>query len=366
MTINLLETLKSQLIQQQALLNNALFLQCGECVIQVQSNSSVLIDQLQHYFRYLLIGDSPADIKVIAIDSEALDLPYPFQDWPREAGKTGRKDSYYDFDGGRLVRKVRTGMIFLQSESYKIAAGPCLTNPNQVINFINSQHMNWLQQRDWIICHAAAVVHKNYSYAIAGFSGGGKSTFMLQLMDDDKINFLSNDRLFIRHHKAVDAEGIAKLPRINPGTIVNNPRLQSLIPEDKRSHYLSLAKQQLWDIEEKYDVDIESVYGLGRIAISKPLKAFIVLNWHHDSEKSFNVQLVNLANRRDLLAAIMKSPGPFYQDTQGHFLTNLTKMNEDKYLEVLSQVIVYEVNGKLDFDALKTYFHQNILNQESS
>jgi HprK-related kinase B len=359
-----LQDLKTQLLQEHTLEEQSLLLQCGDCIIQLQSNSVQLLEELQHYFRYLLIEHTTAeaDIRVIAIESAVLEMPYVFQDWPREAGKSGRKDAYYDLEDARLVRKVRTGMLFLQSETCRIAVGPCLAYPNQVINFINSQHMNWLQQRHWLICHAAAVVYQNQTYAMAGFSGGGKSTFMLHLMNDDEINFLSNDRLFIRRNEnTVDVVGIAKLPRINPGTIVNNPRLQSLIPEQERQQLLSLPKQQLWDIEDKYDVDIESVYGCGRISDNKPLRAFIVLNWQHGSEQAFQVNKINLHKRRDLLATVMKSSGPFYQDKKGAFLMGNTGFDEERYLSILSGIVIYEVCGKIDFEALHDYFYQNIL-----
>ncbi len=364
MQINSVETVKELLIQNHTLQKEPLFLQCGDCIIRVQSDSKILLTELKQYFRHLLIAETFPTLTVIAIQSEILKPPISFQDWPREPGKKGRKDSYCNIEGGRLIYKMRTGMLFLQSENYKIAAGPCLANSNQIINFINSQHMNWLQQRDWLICHAAAIVDKKYAYAVAGFSGGGKSTFMLSLMDDDKINFLSNDRLFICNKKTIYAEGIAKLPRINPGTIVNNPRLHALIPAQKREQLLNLPKQQLWDLEEKYDVDIESIYGPGRIAKSKPLKAFIVLNWQHHSDKEFNIETVNLQNRQDLLPAIMKSSGPFYQDRKGQFLSDLNVFDPKKYLTLLTQIKVYEVSGKVDFELLKDYFYQNILDQE--
>ncbi|WP_428354094.1 HprK-related kinase B [Methyloprofundus sp.] len=359
--------LSAELMQGIPLLKQCLFLQCGNCVISLQSNSSPLLEELQHYFKHLVITQTTADISIIAIESAPLKLSYSFKDWPREASKNGRKDTYYSLEGGRLIYKVRTGMIFLQSKNSRIAAGPCEQNPNQVINFINSQHMSWLQQREWLICHAAAVAYKNRAYAIAGFSGGGKSTFMLHLMDNEKIDFISNDRLFIRaSDKQVNATGIAKLPRINPGTIVNNPRLHALIPEQQRLQLLSLPKQQLWDIEEKYDVDIEVLYGQGRIIDANPLQAFIVLNWKHESEQDFQVNKVDLTQRRDLLAAIMKSPGPFYQDTQGKFLDEHAEFNEPAYLAILDQLIIYEVSGKIDFSALQAYFMQNIINETDS
>ena len=363
MTIKL-QDLSTELLQGHILLKQTLSLQCGHCLIQIQSNAAPLLEELQHYFKHLATDHiaSDVDMTVIAIESAALETPYPFQDWPRESGKSGRKDSYYQLEGARLIRKVRTGMVFLQSETSRIAIGPCLTNPNQVINFINSQHMNWLQQRDWLICHASAITYKNQAYAIAGFSGGGKSTFMLHLMDDNNMRFLSNDRLFIRHEENMaTAEGIAKLPRINPGTIVNNPRLHSLIQEPERNRLSHLPKQELWDLEDKYDVDIESVYGNDRIANKTPLQAFIVLNWQHNSTQTFQVNKVDLNERGDLLPAIMKSPGPFYHTQAGHFLDTLAPLDASSYLAILSTVTVYEVSGKIDFASLQRYFYQHII-----
>jgi len=359
-----LQAISTELIQDNTLLERTLFLQCGECVVQLQSNSAPLLDELAHYFRHICIAPTTTDMQVIAIDCPAPNLDCCFQEWPREAGKKGRKDVFYDIEGGRLIRKFRTGMVFLQSETHRIAAGPCLVNSNQVINFINNQHMNWLQQRNWLICHAAAVVYNNKAYAIAAFSGGGKSTFMLRLMDDENINFLSNDRLFIGNEKGVEAEGIAKLPRINPGTIVNSPRLQGLISEKSREQLLNLPKQQLWDLEQKYDVDIEEIYGQGRIADAKPLQALIVLNWQHDSEQECQVAKVDLDKRRDLLTAIMKSSGPFYQDKNGHFLNKNVELDEQSYLSILTKINIYEVSGGVDFAALQSYFYQDITVEE--
>ncbi len=359
---NDIDDLNSRLLQNQPLLEQSLMLKCGDCFIQLRSNSRTLLGVLQQYFRHVLVDVGAADIMVTAIDSEPLQLPFEFQDWPREPGKSGRKDAYVDCRGARLIQKVRTGMVFLQSERYRTAAGPCLKHPNQVINFINSQHMNWLQQRDWLICHAAAVAWKNRGYAIAGFSGGGKSTFMLHLLDDENLNYITNDRLFIRHRTdGVESAGIAKLPRINPGTIVNNPRLHNLIAGPERTRLRSLPKQQLWDIDRKYDVDIEKIYGAGRIMDQVPLHAFIVLNWRHDSDQALTVVPCNLSERTDLLAAIMKSPGPFYQDRQGKFLSGHEAFNEQTYLKVLSETAVFEASGRVDFESLRGFFYQDII-----
>ena len=50
--------------------------------------------------------------------------------------------------------------------------------------------MNWLQHRQWLICHASALAAEGHGFAVAGLSGGGKSTLMLNLLDR-----ASSDRL---------------------------------------------------------------------------------------------------------------------------------------------------------------------------
>ena len=115
------------------------------CTLALRSNSPALIAELRDYFGAQVIDadidpgavEGEADIDVIAIERPALDLEEPlgvrFVDWAREPGKTGRKDASIDLTDGRLVRKVRTGLTFLQRDGAVIAAGPCRQHPNQVI-----------------------------------------------------------------------------------------------------------------------------------------------------------------------------------------------------------------------------------------
>jgi HprK-related kinase B len=244
-------------------------------------------------------------------------------------------------------------MVFLQSERHRVAAGPCLKYDNQVINFINSQYMNWLQNRGWLICHAAGLVYRGKGFGIAGFSGGGKSTLMLNLLDDDEVSYLTNDRLFIHAGSGqVLARGIPKLPRINPGTIVHNQKLHSLIPAQQREALLQLPGTGLWELEEKYDVHIDRVYGPGRITPEAPLAAFLILDWQRDSERELEVEQVDLSVHRDLLGALMKSPGPFYQYPDGSFQQDTTSFDDSAYLDALENVAVYVARGRVDFSAL--------------
>ncbi|MES9904949.1 MAG: HprK-related kinase B [Sedimenticola sp.] len=330
-----------------------LHLRLGECNLRLLSNSAELIEGLKGYFAHVVTGAAEPDIEVIAIEREAPELGIEFIDWKREPGKTGRKDSYFDFPEGRLVRKVRTGMVFLQSSGPCIAAGPCCQYDNQVINFINAEYMNWLQHRNWLICHAAALVHQGRGLGIAGFSGGGKSTLMLHLLEQPEVRYLTNDRLFIKPQgAATQAAGIPKLPRVNPGTIVHNPRLHSLIPAQERDRLLALPNSELWELEEKYDVFIDQVYGEDRIIQEAPLDAFLVLNWSRESSEETRVDVVDITQRRELLGAIMKSPGPFYQYSDGSFFQDTTSLDEEAYLAALDGITVYEVKGGVDFDTL--------------
>lgn len=328
--------------------------------LRVRCNCPALLDRLRDYFAPV-VSDAPAPAgaaQVAVVERPAPELDLAFVDWSREAGKRGRKDCVVDLADGRVIRKVRTGMVFLQSEHLRVAAGPCRANDNQVINFIINQYMNALQQRDWLICHAAALVGEGGALALAGFSGGGKSTLMLHLMAGS-LRFLSNDRLFIRRGEAgVAARGVPKLPRVNPGTLLNNPRLRALLDPRRRAECEDMAPAQLWELEEKYDVPIAEIYGPDRFASSGPLAALLVLNWRRDSGEQTLIEPVELAARRDLLPAIMKSPGPFYCDRHGRFQGDRAPLVEERYLAALAGVAVYEARGAVDFSLAAAHCRQ--------
>lgn len=367
--IHTIESISQELIQEQTFVPELLNLKIGGCRLNIQSNSRVLIDKLSDYFSSCnVIGDNnTADINIIAIERKAPELGINFIDWQREPGKTGRKDEYFNLKNARVVRKVRTGMVFLQSKNLIIAAGPCIQNDNQVINFINSQYMNWLQQQGWLICHASGLVHNGQGLAIAGFSGGGKSTLMLEFMNDASVSYMTNDRLFIRTSNTSTSKsetqmsGIPKLPRINPGTITGNPVLHSLMSQDELATYQAMEQEKLWHIEEKYDVPIKQIYGDQRMQNDSLLKAFVILNWQRESVEPVALTEINLEERRDLLKAIMKSSGPFYQDKQANFQTDEIQFDENAYLSALSGIKIYEAHGGINFSQL-TKLCMNILN----
>ncbi|WP_417783662.1 HprK-related kinase B [Terasakiella pusilla] len=316
--------------------------------IEVQSNSQELLEQLGRYFAHTLGAGEP-DCRIIAIEGPAPDLGLPFVDWKREAGKSGRKDAFYDLTDGRLILKVRTGMVFLQSRDHLIASGPSLANDNQIINYINAQYMNKLQQDEALICHASGLVRDGACLGMAGFSGGGKSTLMLKMLEEQGLSYLTNDRLFLKDGRAI---GIPKLPRINPGTILNNETLRPILSDERAAELQALPIEELWHLEEKYDVFVEDVYGEEKITPSAKLGAFLILNWQREGTKPLSIDQVDLSARPELLhKAIMKSPGPFYQYADGSFFADTTDLDPVPYLEALQDVPIYEASGTIDFDA---------------
>ena len=317
----------------------------------VKSNAPALVKTLAGYFHDFLGDEGDPDIEVTALEMPAPALGLTFRDWPRDPGKTGRKDAFADTDGGRVIHKVRTGMQFLLGNGQRIAFGPCLDNPNQVINFIVSQFITARLNTGWQLCHAAGVTDGKRGITIAANSGGGKSSLALHLMSRG-LSFVSNDRLLLNSvgGRAWMA-GVPKCPRINPGTIVNNRDLHDMLPAARMQALTSLPPAELWALEEKYDVDIDRCFGPDRWATEAPLHRVLVLNWSLEGESEIAFRQVDLRARPDLLAAIMKAPGPFHLPRPEAGMAVGTAVAPGPYLDLLDRVPVYEATGRVDFDA---------------
>ena len=344
---------KTQLLQQASTPAGTLFIHLPDMVLRVEVDQPQLLRELHKYFAPVL-GPATEDAPLIEVyERPSVGADLAWQEWAREPGKVGRKDQFIDVSDGRLHRKAKTGMVFLQSSQHSIAIGPCAANPNQVINFINNRYMTALQQDGWLICHAAACVLSQQGVAFAGFSGGGKSTSMLHLMDQPDTAFVSNDRLFIRAEgDRIIARGIAKWPRINPGTILNNPTLLPMLSQEKADALAQLPKDKLWELEDKYDVDIDALYGPGRIVLEHELNALVLLDWHRNADQPFSCQQEQLKDLGDTLQALMKSSGPFYCDRNGTFQANQSSPDHERYPHELAHCPILVVRGCTDFAAL--------------
>ncbi len=287
----------------------------------------------------------------------------PWQDWQREPGKQGRKEAIYDLSpNDRLIYKVRTGLIFWQHPTQLRALGDLLAHPNQVINFILSQYLSWrLNQSSCdnsaLLGHCAALHYRNFGIAIAGFSGGGKSTLMLHLLREGDA-FISNDRIVLQrriqqepNQSDILCYGIPKHPRVNPGTLLNNPALSGILPDPDR--YSTLSDQALRQLEEKYDVMVARHFPKQPYQTSTALDLLIILDWQTNSSEPTQLVPLNIHAEPKYLSAIMKPAGPFYQDAQGRTPTQAQSPNPQDYLQLLQNGTILRLTGKVDFDAAK-------------
>jgi HprK-related kinase B len=328
-----------------------LWLDIGGVAVQVRSNSAALVAELTRYFADLVVDAQPrAGISLAAIEAPPPRFALEFRDWPREPGKVGKKERYADAVDGRIVYKTRTEMQFLLSPEALVAVGPCVANPNQVINFIISQYLGKRLEEGWALCHGAGVALRGVGLGIAARAGAGKSTLALHLMSSG-LSFVSNDRLLIKKSGSLaELAGVPKMPRVNPGTLLNNPDLAGILTAERRAELASMGKAELWQLEEKYDVMVRDVYGPARCTYRAPLAALVVLNWSHSSTGLTRFEPVDLSDRRDLLDLIMKSPGVFHRDRRGRSAAESARLDPDLYLRALSGVPVYEAKGRADFE----------------
>jgi HprK-related kinase B len=336
---------------------HTLFLDLGDCRIEVRSNSEPLLAELDAYFGGFVAAPGPADVCVTALEGPAPSIPLDLTAKAPDPGKSKVKEEYVDVPGGRLVRKLLTGMVFLFGHGRNLAIGPCLKNANQVVNFINNRYIEYKLHQGCLLGHAAAVAHlmadpgggRLRGLALCGFSGAGKSTLAMHVMSRGAL-FVSNDRLLVAPDETEGGlcmSGVPKLPRINPGTALNNPHLSEVVPVADRQRFLDLDTDDLWHLEHKYDVFLDKCFGEGRFILQAPMHGLVVLNWKRGAGESV-IRFVKAGDRPDLLPAFMKAAGLFSLAKNSDSLWSDPESHE--YASALSRCDIVEISGGVDFE----------------
>ncbi len=326
--------------------DHAVTVDIADCRLIVHSNDQALVSDLGRYFAHCRSEQTTDTISIHAIQTEPPDIDAAFCDQPREPGKTRRKEEFVDLPDGRIVRKVRTGMLFFFGHDQHVAIGDCVANPNQIVNFIINRYIDWRLARRGILLHAAAVSRGHNGLALTGISGAGKSTLGLHLMERG-FDFVSNDRLIVeRDDDALTMYGVPKQPRVNPGTILASPTLENLLTPTRRDELRRMATNDLWDLEEKYDAHIGELYGPNRQRLSARMAGLVILNWQRNDEPT-RINEITLRDRPDLLAAVRKSPGAFGFAT---FAQRGDINIDEDYFNFFDNCPTYEITGGLSFD----------------
>lgn len=318
----------------------------------IMADDSSILDYLQDYYRGLSDNSQIMASKRLFLINTAPD--FHSGNWqPVERDKPsplGLKEAYIDIAGGRWIRKVRTGMAMFQSLADPLVIGDLEANRSQVVNFINNQFLNHYQRQGYLLGHAAAFDIDGHTTAIAASSGGGKSTLMLRALETKPALFLSNDRILFKPDDGeVKVLGLAKHPRVNPGTLINSERLQHILPPEEQHRFAHMPVNELWNIEQKYDVLIPKCYGEKKISLSGTLKNLVLLDWSLNSSKQTELNAVNIEQNPEVLEGLRKSPGPFFQNVDGQFPGSAAQSCEH-YAEHLKGVRVFQLTGKTDFD----------------
>lgn len=357
--INLFDA--EQIAQAKAACSHELSLTFKGLTLHVLADNPAIIECLKTYYAGLTANQANADQaqqQVFLLDQR---VDTSTSEWtPVERAKTsalGLKEAYVDTPNGRWIHKVRTGMVLFQSVTSPLAIGDLNQHSSQVINFINNQFLNHHQRGGYLLGHASAFDINGSTTAIAASSGGGKSTLMLKALETAKARFLSNDRILFKPENGhIGVLGVAKHPRVNPGTLINSERLANLLPAEEHKRFSDMPKRQLWDIEQKYDVLIPAAYGEHKTALSGTLNHLILLDWALDTTAPTALSPVDITTTPEALDGLRKSPGPFFQHADGRFPAEQTPPAE-RYAQYLSGVEVLRLTGAIDFERAIELLH---------
>ncbi len=320
--------------------------------IVVRTNSGSLASQLRSY--YASFAAAPAlpfidsDLEIAVLEANEPSLGVRLREQPAEPGKHRVKEAVAELPDGRIVRKLRTGMQFLLAGRRYVAVGPATTHLNQVVNFVNNLYIGIRLSQGCLLGHAAGLVFEERGVAIAGKAGAGKSTMALRLMNRG-ATFVSNDRLMLHCDGAMARMlGVPKYPRVNPGTVLGNPRLHHLLDDRVRERLNALSDDALWWLEDKLDVPVEEIYGVARFKLEAKLDLLMVMTWSLDGECPCRVEFASPERRRTLIGHLMKNPGLF----ASHLLpvSASDRPEEGRYDEVLRGVPILEASGRIDFE----------------
>jgi HprK-related kinase B len=287
---------------------------------------------------------SAAIVRLVQAESPSLS---GFVTVTRSDGKAP-KEAICEVRGGRLVRKLTTGLLMGLRPRDAFAIGDVVRNLNQGINLVNSRYAKTVLRRGHLLLHASAVARDGRAVALAGPPGAGKSTAALHLIEHG-LRFVSNDRLLVRPDTdGVEALGYPKQPRVNPGTLLHHPRLSFLLKPDDRAALAAMPPAELWKLERKCDVDLETFYGPGTVTLAARLGGLLVLTWR-PTGTGLSVRRLDRSEALACLPLVRKDLGVFDTDRRRREAAVREVL---AYSALFARITVIEVSGRVDFPAL--------------
>ena len=368
------QALIDHVIEQSITCGNVFTIETHGFEYQVRSNTSCIKNWLNTYYENCGVtkpfqekklaskGQNAKSIYIVELSASELSKLTNQQDivwrkWNRdsiEAKSAVTKEWFYDLPEGRIIKKAHTELCFIQTDKHVIAFGECLNNIHQLITFINQQYINEFIRAQWLMFHGAVVGIGQMGVAFFSHQGHGKTTEILSLLSNPKVKFLSNDRFLGRVlNGQLSAKSIAKLPRVNPGSILQLPELHSILPENEFHALFEYSKNDLWHLEDKHDVFIDRIYGENKIISDQSIDYIFFLNWDPQSNQPLEVNKISISDRPDLLPSMIKPRGPLFSDEQHQFDQKDDYQSRKDYENALDSCgNVFEVTGEVDFETL--------------
>jgi len=334
-----------------------------ECQVRLRVDTPAVYAELADYFaEFISPKASAATTPDLVITALGETPPLPPSLTIKEDDK-GRPpwEAWIDLADGRIVRKIRTGVVMIMAAGVDVIAGPIADHVDQVVNFVNHRLMQRWITADGVLAHAAGIARGDRGLILCGSAGAGKSTLALHMMAaDPTLAFVSNDRVVLDRKtgdgsSGVRLLGIPKQPRVNPGTVLHNPSLASMIDDDERRRYAAMPVSELRFLEEKRDAMIPALFGPGRFLLEARALALVILRWTPGGGP-MRTQEVTLEGRPDLQAILHKRLRLFFWP----LLSPADGVGMAALATVLAGVPAYEVSGGIDFDAA-TAWANNLL-----
>ena len=318
----------------------------------LRGNDAGVVESMRRVYSHY-VSDSPSD-KIYEIWALELDptpyVPADLSGFERFVVTSGKaKEQFRDDGDTRLVKKLSTGVWIVFDDRRYIIMGPVTEAFSQLNNIVNAIHMKEMRERGYVVLHAAGLELDGSGFALAGRAGAGKTTTLLKLVEAGGV-FVSNDRLLVRRDDGgFEMRGVAKWPRVCGGTMYGDPRLRRQLSPEVAARYGAMGFDELFAVEDKYDVDIAETYGPGQVADVTRLRRVYCLMWSRDGV-GFAIDHVDGGSK-----AFWDEYGPSLSRDTGVFdrhqrTSRWSPEKQAVYEKALAGLDVYIITGKLDFD----------------
>lgn len=316
----------------------------------IKSHTRELIDKVMEYFGPWLseAGKESGHVIHTIIGEASIDRDRLVDVVPRPGKRV--KEAYYDDGDCRVVLKKRTGVVVYICGKDRYIIGNLLEHFNQLVNQIGELYVQHYISSGYLLLHGSSVMDGNgRALVFASESGTGKSTLAVALLERGFV-YLSNDRVLLKAGcQSVDVLGVPKKPRVNPGTIMVLPSLHRLLSADQIVKYSVIDRDELWNLEKKYDVDISDIFGIRSVGLRGTLGALYFLDWHRGGE-GFSIVSVSPEEAAELLRPNVLNLDPSRKEF------NLSEVVEHGVTRILHTCpLLLKVCGAVSIDKFADY-----------